>query len=113
MNIFNNEIILGLSLAIIDIVSMGITKNVVLGILTQNWLAIAFILYGSQMLIFKHGLEGTSMTTLNLIWNLFSNIVITLLGLYYFKEKISHLEIYGILFAFIAIFLFGLNEYQK
>ena len=113
MNIFNNEIILGLSLAIIDIVSMEITKNVVLGILTQNWLAIAFILYGSQMLIFKHGLEGTSMTTLNLIWNLFSNIVITLLGLYYFKEKISHLEIYGILFAFIAIFLFGLNEYQK
>ena len=113
MNIFNSEIIIGLSLSIIDIIGMGITKNVVLGILTQNWMIIAFILYGSQMLIFKQGLELTSMTNLNLIWNLFSNIVITLLGLYYFKEKISNLEVYGILFAFISIFLFGLNKYQK
>jgi multidrug transporter EmrE-like cation transporter len=83
---------------------MGITKNVTLGILTQNWMAIAFILYGSQMLIFRQGLELTSMTILNLIWNLFSSIVITLIGLYYFNEKLSNLEIYGILFAFIAIF---------
>jgi hypothetical protein len=113
MNIFNNGIIIGLTLAVVDIISMGITKQVVVGVLQQNYMAFAIILYGCQMLIFKHGIEITSMTTLNLTWNLFSNIVITLIGLYYFKENITHLESYGILFAIFALFLFTLSEYQK
>jgi drug/metabolite transporter (DMT)-like permease len=113
MNIFNNGIIIGLCLAMVDIISMGITKQINIGILHQNWLAIAFILYGGQMLIFNYGLKITTMTTLNLTWNLFSNIVITLLGILYFKENISHLEKFGILFGLFALFLFGISEYYK
>lgn len=110
---FNNGIVIGLSLAFIDIISMGITKQIKLGLLQKGWLLIAVILYGSQMLIFKYGLNITSMTVLNLSWNLFSNIVITLIGIYYFKENINKLETYGILFAMFALFLFGLSEYNK
>ena len=92
---------------------MSITKQVTIGFLQNNWMAFAFILYGCQILIFKHGLESTSMTVLNLTWNLFSNIVITLIGLYYFKENINNLESYGILFGLVSIFLFGLSEYKN
>ena len=113
MNIFNNGLVIALSLAFIDIISMGITKQINLGILQKGWLLISVILYGSQMLIFKYGLNITSMTVLNLSWNLFSNIVITLIGIYYFKENINKLETYGILFAIFALFLFGLSELNK
>jgi len=113
MSILNNGIFIGLCLALVDIVSMTITKQINLGTIQQNWIAIACILYGGQMLIFNYGLSTTSMTTLNLTWNLFSNVVITLIGLYYFKENITHLESYGIGFALFALFLFGLSEYQK
>ena len=105
-NIFNNGIIFGLYLAIVDIFSMGITKNVNLGILTENWLGIAVVLYGCQMIIFREGLKVTSMSILNLTWNLISNIVITIIGVYYFNEDISHIEKFGILFALFALFLF-------
>jgi len=113
MNIFNNGTTIGLILAIIDIISISITKQIDLGYLQKSWLPFAFILYGCQMLIFKYGLNITSMTVLNLSWNLFSNIVITLIGIYYFKENINHLETYGILFAIFSLFLFGLSELNK
>jgi TRAP-type mannitol/chloroaromatic compound transport system permease small subunit len=113
MNIFNNGIIIGLCLAIVDIFSMGITKQINLGLLQQNWLPVSVILYGCQMLIFNYGLSMSSMTVLNLTWNLFSNVVITVIGIYYYKENITHLETYGIGFAIFSLFLFGLSEYSK
>jgi hypothetical protein len=113
MNILNNGIIIGLCLAIIDIISMGMIKEINIGNLHDKWLSIAFILYGSQMLIFNYGLSITSMTILNLNWNLFSSIVITLLGIFYFKENITNLETYGILFGLVSLILFGLSDYYK
>ena len=113
MNILNNGIIIGLTLAIIDIISMGIVKEVSIDKLNKKWLSIAFILYGSQMLIFNYGLSNISMITLNITWNLFSCIVVTLLGIYYFEENISNLEMYGIMFGFISLFLFGMSKYEK
>lgn len=113
MNIFNNGVVIGLCMAVIDIISMGITKKINLGLLEYNWLAIASGLYAGQMLIFNYGLSITSMAVLNLSWNLFSNIVITILGIYYFKENINHLETYGIIFALFSLFLFGLSAYYK
>jgi len=112
-NIFNNGIVFGVYLAIIDIISMGIIKNINLGILAENWLGIAVVLYGSQMIIFKEGLKSMSMSVLNLNWNLFSNVVITIIGIYYFNEDISQIEKFGILFALFALFLFSIAQYYK
>jgi len=113
MNIFNNGISIGICMALIDVISMGTSKYVNLGILSNNWLGFAIILYGFQMVLFNIGLKTTQMTVLNLSWNLFSNIIITIIGIYYFKENINQLETYGILFAIFALFLFGLGEYNK
>jgi hypothetical protein len=113
MNILNNGILIGFSLAMIDIISMGMVKNINIGKLEQNWLAIAFILYGTQMIIFNYGLSNKSMTVLNLSWNLFSSIIVTLLGVLYFKENITDLEKYGVLLGLISLYLFGLSEYQN
>jgi hypothetical protein len=43
-------------MALNDVISIGITKNIVLGSLAYNWIIIAFILYGCQMIIFYNGI---------------------------------------------------------
>ena len=84
MSVLNSGIFIGLCLAIIDIISMGTVKDIYLKNIQENWLVFAFLLYGCQILIFYYGLSNTSMAELNLVWNLFSSIVVTLLGIYYF-----------------------------
>ena len=113
MNIFNNGITYGLIMAFNDVITMSINKEIILGNIMSNWLPFICILYGLQMYIFNKGLQVTQMSVLNLTWNLFSNIIITIIGIYYFKENISDLESYGLAFALFALFLFGLAQYQK
>ena len=112
-NLFNSGLFYGLILASNDVINMSIVKNISIGILAQNWLYFVYILYGFQMIIFSKGVQFTGMSVLNLTWNLISNIVITLIGLYYFKENITHLESWGILFALFALFLFELSQYHN
>lgn len=112
-NLFNSGLFYGLILASNDVINMSIVKNISIGILSLNWIYFAHILYGFQMIIFYKGLKVTGMSLLNLTWNLISNIVITMIGLYYFKENVKHLEIWGILFALFALFLFQLAQYQS
>ena len=113
MNILNNGFFIGLCLAILDIISMGMVKNIYLKNIPEKLLIIAVVLYGIQMLIFYHGMLYTSMTVLNLTWNLISSIIVTLIGIYYFKENISNLETYGVLFGLLSLFLFGLSKYEN
>jgi drug/metabolite transporter (DMT)-like permease len=113
MNIFNNGLSIGIILSLVDIVSMGIAKEITIKRLKENWMLFAFILYGSQILLFKYGLEYTSMTALNITWDLSSCIGVSLIGLYYFKENINKLEAFGIFFGLISLILFGLSDYSK
>jgi len=113
VNLFNSGLFYGLILASNDVINMSIVKNISIGILAQYWLYFAYFLYGLQMIIFYKGVHVTGMGVLNLTWNLISNVVITLIGLFYFKENISHLERWGILFAIFALFLFELAQYKS
>ena len=90
-----------------------ITKKISLNELSNNWLYLVYILYGFQMIIFYYGLKIGPMSVLNLTWNLISNILITIIGIYYFKENISHLETWGILFALFALFLFVISKFNN
>jgi multidrug transporter EmrE-like cation transporter len=113
MNIFNNGITYGLLLAFNDVINMSINKEIVIGNIMAKWLPVICILYGFQMYIFNKGLQITQMSVLNLTWNLFSNIIITIIGIYYFKENITNLESYGVAFAIFSLFLFSLAQYKK
>lgn len=69
------------------------------------WIAVPTLLYSLQPLIFYTGLGHTSMTALNLMWDVMSDILVTASGLFYFKEKLSYKKYIGLSFAFMAIFL--------
>ena len=101
-------ILIGCIMVINDIISFGITKEVSLqnNLKSIYWLIIPTVLYGSQIWLFYYGLKKTSMSVLNITWNLFSNILVTLVGVYYFKEQVTNIKTIAILLALSSIILF-------
>jgi multidrug transporter EmrE-like cation transporter len=100
-------------LAINDVISFGITKNIYLKKTKFYWIIIPVILYGLQIFIFYYGLHHTSMSISNITWNLISNVLVTLIGIYYFGEKMNDLKIFALIFAFISITLFAIDNLRK
>jgi len=104
-------IIFALFMAFIDVFSLGILKEVAIG--KANWifsLPISMFIYSLQPLIFLKSLKYESMTVMNLMWDITSDILVTFIGLFYFKEQISSIKKLGLIFAFISIFLLSYED---
>ena len=56
-------------------------------------------------LIFYTALGFESMTVMNLLWDLMSDIIVTLVGLLYFKEVLPLTKKVGVVLSFISMFL--------
>ena len=115
MNIYTkfNGLIIGLILAINDVISLGITKSIYLktGIFKNPiLLIIPCILYAFQIPLFYFGLFKTPLVLLNIYWDLISDILVNFLGFFYFKEKLSMLKMVGLIFAFISIIIFAIAD---
>lgn len=104
-----------LALCLFDLSTFFIEGSINLNkISIYKGIPIVAVLYVFQALTILKGLNmGNSVTILNLAWNCISSIVVTLMGVFYFKDDISGLKIYGVLFALISIFLFGLDDYKS
>jgi EamA domain-containing membrane protein RarD len=74
---------------------------------------IALLFQSIQPWIFLKGLNSSSMTILNLTWDLVSDILVTLMGILYFREEISGLKMIGVLFAFVSVSLFALDKQKN
>ena len=99
-------ILFGFLMASIDVSMLGIIKSVSIGSLKNIlWMLVPTIVYAIQPWIFLKSLSFSSMITMNLMWDIFSDILVTAAGLMYFKEKVSNTKLIGILFAFVSIFL--------
>ena len=106
------SILIGLLLSLNDIISFGLVKKYSLKQLGYTvGLLLPMILYSFQIPLFNYGLKTTSMIILNIYWNLLSNILVTLLGIFYFKEKINGLRTAALLLAFSSLILFTLDSY--
>lgn len=98
-------------LAFSDLFNLGLLKMIHTGqIKNTAWIALPTFLYSLQPLIFFKGLGHTSMTGLNLLWDVMSDVLVTASGLFYFKEKLSFKKYIGIAFAFMAIFLLSADD---
>jgi len=106
-------LLVAFTLAMNDVISFGIAKSIYLKIFSTNTLAIPIILYGLQLPIFYYGLQFSSMKLLNISWNLMSIILVSLIGFFYFKEKVNNIEIVGFIFAFLSIACFTYDDIIK
>ena len=88
----------------IDATSLPIIKNVSLG-WDFKWMIVPFLLYAASPFLFLKGLATESLTILNLVWDLSSDLIITLIGLFVFRETIPPLKMLGVALSFVALFL--------
>lgn len=79
-------------------------------------MVIPVLLYGASPFLFLKALEKESLTIMNLVWDLTSDLIVTFIGLVLFAETISPVKAIGICFSFIGLILMtyegdGWNEF--
>jgi multidrug transporter EmrE-like cation transporter len=104
-------IFFGIVMALIDINMMGTLKFIDQGKLAYAiGFPIATLLYAFQPYVFLKAMAHSNMLTTNLIWNLASNIMVTLLGVFFFKEKIKGLKWLAIGLSLFSLGIFAYSE---
>jgi multidrug transporter EmrE-like cation transporter len=110
LNGFNTlPIFFGVLMSFVDICMMSTTKMISQGSISGTWgTPLAVSLYALQPLIFLKALNYEGMVVSNLVWNLSSNIIVTLQGVLVFGETIKGLRWLGIA---MSMFSLGLLAY--
>jgi hypothetical protein len=105
------SLVIGTALGFVDLFNMSIMKNISLGWLGIKWMTIPTAIYVLEPWLFYFGLANkATMTVLNLTWDLTSDILVTLIALFYFKEHVSYIKLSAIFFAFCSISLFAYDS---
>lgn len=104
-------ILFGIAMASLDVLMMSLGKLSVTGKIAQTKaLSIATLAYALEPYIFFKSLKYESLTAMNLIWDLTSDVIVTLVGVFYFKESIKGLRWLAILFALFSLGLFAYTD---
>ncbi len=92
-------------MATIDALMLGILKAIQLGWLNKTLIFLPSIIYSIQPWIFLKSLDGESMTVMNLLWDVLSDVLVTVEGLYFFNETLTHTKMWGVGLSLISIIL--------
>jgi len=98
-------VLYGTALATNDVIALGLLKAIHLEWLSNYYFIIPVILYSLQPFLFFQSLTFETMTVMNIIWDLLSDVLVTISGVYIFKEKISNTKFMGIILAMVSMFL--------
>ena len=103
-------IFFALMMTFVDIFMMGSVKLITLGKLPSWFFGLSMLSYGLQPMIFIQGTRSGGMALSNLIWNLMSNIIITVLGVFYFGEKMRGVKWIGVGMGLFAMILLSMKD---
>ena len=99
-----------LFMASVDGILMPLLKAKKLGMLKGIWMfPLSMLVYSIQPLIFYSSLSIESMTIMNVLWDVMSNIIVTIIGFIVFGEILSTKQYIGIVVSLIGITLLGLD----
>ena len=102
-------IFFGTLMALIDIFMMSSVKMISQGTMPSTWgMPLSVGLYALEPLIFLKAMNYEGMVVTNLVWNLMSDVIVTLQGVLIFKESIKGMRWIAIL---MSIFSLGLMAY--
>jgi len=98
------QLVMGTVLALLDAVSLPLLKT---AYMTHNhfFLSLGVIIGIVQKLIFYNSMQYTSLTILNVLWDLLSDVFVSLIGIFIFRENISTRKLIGIAISFVSIYL--------
>lgn len=98
-------------MALIDVGMLGLVKEVSKsGIKSLALMIIPTIAYAIQPWVFLSAIKTETMTVMNLTWDLVSDILVSLLGIFYFGEKIGTVRMVGLFLAFISLALLSWKD---
>jgi len=100
-------IIFAIVMASIDAIVLPIIKYINDGFYPIYLLILPIIIYAFQPILFYMSLKYSTLTSMNILWDLMSDVIVTIIGLVYLKEKLHYTSKWGLIFAFIAIILFA------
>lgn len=104
-------IVFGVAMALVDICMMGLVKMVSTGgISTTVGLPLSISLYALEPLIFLKAMRYEGMVVTNLVWNLVSNVIVTLQGILFFGETIKGLRWIGICMSIVSLALLAYTD---
>ena len=104
-------IFFGTMMASLDVLMMSLAKLSSKGKIAYNFaLPLATGIYALEPYIFFKSLNYESLTAMNLIWDLTSDVLVTILGVFYFKESIKGLRWLAVLFALFSLGLFAYTD---
>lgn len=90
-------ILYGLVMAVIDAGMLGLIKEISKdGVKMMVLMTIPTLVYAIQPWIFLSALKTETMTVMNLYWDLSSDVLVSLLGILYFKEKLGLVRSIGL-----------------
>ena len=75
-----------------------------------KWMIVPTIVYAIQPWIFLSALKFETMTVMNLVWDLMSDVLVTIVGIYYFGEKLGPVKSLGVFTALISIALLAYDD---
>lgn len=115
--IYWRTILFGLGFGLLDSIALPVIKKVSLG-LNPYWMIIPVLAYAASPFIFLEALKQETLTIMNLVWDLTSDLIVTLIGLFIFSEKISPVRLVGVILSFVSLSLMayegdGWNDYIK
>ena len=101
-------------MAFVDAFILSALKAFHLGwIQWRGTLMIAMLVYACQPLLFLQSLSYGSMTVMNLLWDVMSDLMVTLIGLFVFSEKLTPMKRAGVFLSFVSVVLLSWKDGEE
>ena len=94
----------------IDVFMLSLVKLINKDSRLLRWMIAPTLVYAIQPWIFLQSLSFESLTVMNLMWDVISDVLVTLVGLLYFKETIGIYKVIGVVLSFVSITLLSLED---
>jgi multidrug transporter EmrE-like cation transporter len=99
----------GTYMATVDVFVLGILKAINLGWISKTLIFLPTLIYAMQPWVFLTSLNHESLTVMNLLWDVLSDVFVTIEGLFFFQEKVSRTKMLGVGLSLISVFLLSWN----
>lgn len=105
----------GLTFGLMDVISLPVIKLVHNGA-SLAWMAVPVFTNLLTPFIFLRAMRTETLTVMNLIWDMTSDLLITFVGLFIFGENLPPLKLLGVAVSLLGLFLMtyehdGINSY--
>ncbi len=100
----------GATMALIDAFMLSFLKYMNKDSSYVKWMFLPMIVYAAQPVLFYFSLKYESLTVMNLLWDVISDVLVTFIGLTVFKETIGPYKKAGVILSFLSIILMSIND---